>query len=128
MVKFTSGTKRAFLRKAFLDRSLAVEVPSPDGTTRTKLESISYNAIKPTLSGIQIQSVSGNGARTDFVPGVSPSDAAELAEDLILLYDQVVSELPALDNEPAIFAEMMNRLKPVRSFSTDHYGARIRGC
>ena len=126
MAKFTSAVKRAFLRKAFLDRSLATENPAPDGTTRTKLEGISYNAIKPTLSGIQFQSVSGNGSTQVFAPGISPQDAAAIAEDLIVLYDQVVAEMPTLTDEPSIFTEMMRRLLPVYSSTTDHSTARIR--
>lgn len=114
--------KRSFLRKAYAAAVAA------SATLRAQLESYSVASSAQVLTGQLLSSTSANGAAASFSApgkdGLSPLDAGSAWEELIELLDQVEDDSPSLTTDAQKFAEMIGRLTPIKSCSTNFSGLR----
>lgn len=87
-------------------------------------------ALKAALRG-QIQEVAtgkvlvgtqANGQQVSFAlpSSFDAPTAMRVIGELVDLYEKSVAALESGSSDAVIFAEMMDRLKPIKSFSTDH--------
>ena len=100
-------------------------------TLRDQLEASVVTASASLLVGQQIASASGNGRTMAFsAPGanaVTPSDAVDCYQELILLLDDIEADSPLLTTDALKYAEMLGRLKPVRSTTCNFASLRTFG-
>ena len=113
-MRLSSNQKRGLLRSAWITARAA------SSNLRDKLEELSVASSATFSGGRTVASTSGNGQSIAFsTPGadsVSPTDTTEAYEQLIALYDQVVSDTASLaENDEGIFAEMIGRLSSART-------------
>lgn len=119
----STAIKRLQLRKAY---SLV-----GGGTTLLEVLTDAGFAQLDVSSGGQIVAfTSSNGKTVAFARGnVTPDDWVELFSDLLDLYDTanavLISGGATSPTDAQIYAEMMRRLKPVRSYHNDFSDLRI---
>lgn len=122
-MRISTNQRRSLLRSAWNAAQL-VSLP-----LRTKLESLSVSSADSFSSGRTIASTAGNGHSVSFsTPGaavISPPDTAEVYEELIVLFDQIVADSPNLTDDESIFAEMIARLVPAYSSHNDYTNCRF---
>lgn len=106
----STNYKRSYLRRLYRAGS---------HTFLDKLESEQDAIVKLTERGQTIASSASKGHAVAFsVPGngaATQGEMAEVIEELITLYE-LVDAISGVDTDAERFAEMMERLKPVRSF------------
>lgn len=112
-----TATKRLWLRRAY-SRVTAGTYAS----LLLALEAQAYQAGDAIASGT-IASSSINGHAVSFSNrdnGATPEDVASAWEELLTLREQAYAALGGAPNDAAVYAEMLFRLEPVRSFTKDY--------
>ena len=112
MANFNSDYKQAFLRNLWAAKD------EQASTLSALLLATLRGKIQSTEEGFLVSSVSGAGHSTQFfIPqsgsGLTPQTLAELCNSLINVYEDCARYLVSEDEE-AIYAEMILRLRPVR--------------
>ena len=112
---------RGYLRKLWADAQ------AEGISLLAKLSALNSDAVGATATGQTIVSTSGNGRSVTFAgggtntkfpsEGATPNDIVELLDRLLNLYDAAVAAGKTTD--PLRVAWMLDRLKPLRSFSTE---------
>jgi hypothetical protein len=117
VARFTALFKRAFLRRLW-------ESTDDSTTLKADLIAASVGQVSNLEAGYLIQSVSQAGHATSFSvpPGaaLTPQTLAELCEDLLQRYDESAADLDSSD-QAAIYADMLNNLRPIRRIRSDFY-------
>lgn len=126
MAGVATNYKRAFLRDLF---DTAQE---EGGTLLAALKAASRARLQAGSSGKVLVGHSANGHdHTWQIPSsFTPDEAVNLVEELRTRYDEARAKLVATDEiesptDSQIFNEMMDKLRPVRSFVHDHSNGRL---
>jgi hypothetical protein len=91
---------------------------------KTLLEALQdkHGAVTSALESgnlISGSSANGIGASFDTKGGINPAIALQAFDELLDLYDTCVATLTGSPTDAAIYAAMMDRLLPLRSYKTD---------
>lgn len=115
----STNYKRSYLRRLY--RAIST-------TLLAKLEAEQDAIVELTERGQTIASTASKGHAVAFsVPGngaATQGEMAEVIEELLTLYD-LVDAISGVDTDAERFAEMMERLKPVRSFRKSFTSLRV---
>ena len=102
--------KRAYLRHVYTHAH---------PTLLARLEQAQHDAIHSVEKGFVISSTASKGHSVSFSEpgkgGPTPEQIVELTEELLTLYYQV-DAISGVDTDAERLAEMLHRLKPIRSF------------
>lgn len=112
----TTGYKRGFLRGLKWDsEDQAISLADV-------LKSCVRGKVQATDKGLVISSTAGNGRSVSFnTPSgeATPTEIAELAEDLYTRYEEAVAKLDEGSSDEAIFAEMLSCLEAPTELTYD---------
>lgn len=109
--------------KRLFIRGLAWDAADASATLYNTLKAASRAQLTKTASGKVLVSHTGNGTTSTYaLPSsgdVSPSDVAELCEEMLRRYEEAAADLGGTPTDSAILTEILSQLAPVRSCGYD---------
>lgn len=91
-------------------------------TLLARLQAQSDSAVTALSASGSIKATAGNGKTVEFFgpeSGQSPNELGELCGEMLRLYEVCVQALGGSPTDAQIYAEMSDRLRPIRSMRSD---------